>query len=155
EAVGPEGYNIFTYNTAAKVAGVRSKHNNFKTVNLGIGLEMIAVKAVADEIMKRTYDWFHGKITDTEFDNYLNAAMGQNYPNPADKFTVINFGTETTDDFILNIVDLTGKMVMSKNIAKGTSSESINTEALPQGIYQYYLTDGSKVTTAKKLVVIH
>lgn len=155
EAVGPEGYNIFTYNTAAKVAAVRSKHVNFKTVNIGIGLEMIAVKAVADEIMKRTYDWFHGKISDTEFDNYLNAAMGQNYPNPADKFTVINFGTETTGDFILNIVDLTGKMVMSKNIAKGTSSESINTEALPQGIYQYYLTDGSKVTTAKKLVVIH
>jgi len=156
EAIAPEGYNIFTYNTAAKIAGVRSHHANFKTVNLGIGLEMVASKAVSDEIMKRTYQWFHGIITGTEFDNYLqNLGMDQNYPNPADQYTVINLGKASDKELTLQVVDLTGRTVMVKQVAKGSTQETLSTQDLGQGIYQYFLSDGSKVSTAKKLVVIH
>jgi hypothetical protein len=156
EATGPEGHNIFTYNTVAKFAGVRSQHTNFKTVNLGIGLEMVASKAVSNEIMKRTYEWFHGIITGTEFDNYLQSiGMDQNYPNPADQYTIINLGQASERNLTLNVVDITGKSVLMKTISKGSTQETLNTQDLSQGIYQYFLSDGSKISTAKKLVVIH
>ena len=156
EAIAPEGHNIFTYNTASKFAGVRAQHSNFKTVNLGIGLEMVNLKTVSDEIMKRTYQWFHGIITGTEFDSYLQAlGMDQNYPNPADQYTVINLGQAADKNLTLNVVDLTGRTVMIKQVAKGSTQEILNTQDLTQGIYQYFLSDGNSISTSKKLVVIH
>ena len=44
---------------------------------------------------------------------------------------------------------------MVKQVAKGSTQETLSTQDLGQGIYQYFLSDGSKVSTAKKLVVIH
>jgi len=154
--IAPEGHSIFTYNTAAKIAGVRSQHPTFKTVNLGIGLEMIAQPGLAQEIAKRTHDWFHGKITGTEFDNYIqNLAMSQNYPNPADQFTTISLGKIAENSLTLTVIDLNGRTVLKQDINKGTESETINTSSLTSGIYQYFLTDGKTFNAAKKLVVMH
>ncbi len=154
--IAPEGHTIFTYNTAAKVAGVRSQHPNFKTVNLGIGLEMIGLPGLAQEIAKRTHDWFHGKITGTEFDNYIQSlVMSQNYPNPADQYTTISLGKIAENNLTLSVVDINGKIVLTQEISKGTKSETINTSSLSNGIYQYFLTDGKSYNIAKKLVVMH
>lgn len=156
DPIAPEGHAIFTYNTAAKVAGVRSEHANFKTLNLGVGLEMLALPGLGEDIMKKTHDWFHGKITGTEFDNYIqNLGMGQNFPNPSDKFTTITLGQSADNDLNLRVVDLTGKTVLTQQIAKGATSEVINTSDLTNGIYQYFLTDGKSFNSARKLVVIH
>lgn len=155
-ATGPEGYNIFSYGATTKYAGVRSHHDNFKTVNLGIGLEMIALKTVSDEIMKRTYEYFHGIITGTQFDNYLSAlGMGQNYPNPADQYTVVEIGKAADKNLSIKVTDLNGRTVLTQEVAQGSTQEILNTQNLSQGIYQYFLSDGSNMTAAKKLVVIH
>lgn len=154
--LAPDGYTIFTYNTAAKVAGVRAHHPTFKTVDIGIGLEMVALPGLAQEITKRTHDWFHGIITGTEFDNYIqNLAMSQNYPNPADQYTTISLGNVAQNNLTLTVVDLNGRTVLKQEIAKGAKSEKVITSYLTDGIYQYFLTDGKTFNSAKKLVVMH
>jgi hypothetical protein len=53
---------ILTYNTAAKIAGVRSfdSNKNSKVVYLGVGVEMLN-EAARNQLLKMTYDYFYGE----------------------------------------------------------------------------------------------
>jgi hypothetical protein len=77
------------------------------------------------------------------------------YPNPAVENTTIPFDINTKDDVVLNIYEISGKVVkllMKKHLQQGSYSVTIATSDLAQGIYFYTLKVGNKIYS-KKLIV--
>ena len=152
--VNGTGVAIYKYNTSAtKVAGVRNTNSTWKTVYLGAGVEMLSTAAAKNEIIKRAHDWFYGFTSTEEFDKAM-LAMGQNFPNPATGITTIPLAN-IESDMLLEVVDLTGRVMLSQEVAKGAASSEINTMKLETGLYMYRLVNGSTVSNALPMQVIH
>ncbi len=74
------------------------------------------------------------------------------FPNPASDMVTVSFDLNNAASAIINIVDMTGKVVASQVASNGTSSVSINTAALSAGVYSINFTANNSTVT-KKLVV--
>ncbi|MBK7037688.1 MAG: Omp28-related outer membrane protein [Bacteroidetes bacterium] len=153
EAMGIDATDIFTYNAGTKVGGVRSETSDYKTVYLGVGLEMIEDEAVRNAIMNATYLYFKGELNGIAFDNVIQNLLGSAYPNPAMDATTISF-TNLDKDYTMNITDISGRIVMQVPISGGTTTYPLNVSELNSGMYFYYLTDGQLKTQTEKLNII-
>lgn len=111
--------------------------------------------------------WFYTNSTPmihAMFDVGINVAeqeatglqLGQNFPNPTNGTTTINYGLlENASQVNIEIVDVTGKLVMSINEGSkpaGNYNVTFNTNQLTEGVYMYTLTDGANRLT-KRMVV--
>lgn len=89
----------------------------------------------------------------TELDN--TAKLFQNYPNPTNGNTTIKYSLENDANIAFEMIDVTGKKVMSVNKGNqnsGTYTMEINTANLNSGIYFYsILVNGNKIT--KKMTI--
>ena len=151
--MGIDATDIFTYNAGTKVGGVRSETSDYKTVYLGVGLEMIEDEAVRNAIMNATYLYFKGELNGIAFDNVIQNLLGSAYPNPAMDATTISF-TNLDKDYTMNITDISGRIVMQVPISGGTTTYPLNVSELNSGMYFYYLTDGQLKTQTEKLNII-
>ena len=82
--------------------------------------------------------------------------MGFNiYPNPADRSFTSVFSSENDESGSLQIIDITGKVLLTKQIAlqKGTHTEVMRTESLAPGIYFVTFMAGVKSETQKLIIV--
>ncbi len=149
------GAVIAYYGTGtAKKGGVRSTNGTYKTVYLGIGLEMVGSTAAKNEIIKKSYDWFDNLLSTEEFDaQMLSLSLGQNYPNPGADVVSIPV-TNLKEDATLQLTDVTGRMVMEQKVSKFSENITLNTKNLDAGIYTYRLVSDSKITDAKVMQVI-
>lgn len=81
--------------------------------------------------------------------------LTQNYPNPFNNKSTITYTTNKIADINFQVVDLTGRVILSQNYTKmapGLHSIILNASSLSPGIYFYTLSSsGSSVT--KKMVV--
>lgn len=72
------------------------------------------------------------------------------YPNPASNQFTIDFNLTTSSDVVVNLTDITGKVVYSNNLGNkpaGKNSVVVNTEDLNNGIYMYTVNaNGKKIT---------
>jgi PKD repeat protein len=81
--------------------------------------------------------------------NVINAAIEENvgmevslFPNPTNgQFNVVigNLGTDAT---IINIIDITGKTVLVKNIATGVNQITLDATTFASGIYSVKISNG-------------
>ncbi|NLJ08439.1 MAG: Omp28-related outer membrane protein [Sphingobacteriales bacterium] len=126
-----DGQAIFYYNnTPSKVAAVRSRVTGFKTVYLGVSLEMISSKTMRNEIMKLTHDWFYGLLSDIEFDEKFSS-LSDVYPNPAaDKIRLKLQAFESSD---ILIVSMDGRTI--KKLRNINHNQEIDVSDLPDGQY--------------------
>lgn len=148
------GVAIYKYNTSTtKVAGVRNTNGTWKTVYIAPGVEMLSTAAAKNEVIKRAHDWFYGYLSTEEFDKAM-LGMGQNFPNPATGITTIPL-SNIENAMQLEVVDLTGRVVLNQEIAKGAESVQINTLNLENGLYMYRIVNGSSVSNALPMQVIH
>jgi hypothetical protein len=150
------GTTIFYYNTAkTKKGAVRATNGTWKTVYLAASLEMISIAETRNQIMKISHDWFGGSAW-TGIDPTPTAktvSLGQNFPNPTSGFTSILLNGNTTN-MTLRVIDLTGRTLLSQEIAGGQTSVQVNTSSFDNGIYFYQLIDGGKVLDTKRMQVI-
>ena len=146
-------FNIFSYNAGTKYGGVRSETETYKTVYLGIGLEMIEDINVRNAVMDATYLYFKGNIDGIAFDNIVKGLLGGAQPNPAVNATTITLGN-LDKNYVIYVTDITGKIVLEDNIQAGADSYHLNTSGLNSGMYFYYLTDGQQRTQTEKLNVV-
>ncbi len=153
EANGVDAFNIFSYNEGSKIGGVRSETSDYKTVYLGIGIEMIADEAVRNAVMDATYIYFRGLIEGIEYDNIIKGLLGSAYPNPAVNSTHIPM-SNINRDYTITVSDITGKVVMQDVVKAGTTDYTLNTTELNSGMYFYFLSDGSSNTQTEKLNII-
>lgn len=89
-------------------------------------------------------------ITEFEVENNISV-----YPNPASSFIKINPG-DLNPGTVLNVqlIDITGKIVFSKDTFTGYDEISINTQDYPNGLYFVNLMFDDKRVT-KKLMLMH
>ena len=75
------------------------------------------------------------------------------YPNPFKNSIQIDVNGATTSDFQLSLVDASGKMVWIKNVSQHTPNfhTTVNTSALPIGVYFLNLMQNKKKNTTKLL----
>lgn len=135
---------IFYYdNNTAKIGGIRVNNGIYKVVYLGVGIEMLADTNVSSQIVKLSHDWFYsGDVGTEELDNGLgNLWLGQNYPNPADEYTIIPVISREQESKI-ELIDVLGRVVISKSIKPGANRVNINTSQLNEGIYFYRIVGG-------------
>jgi hypothetical protein len=151
-----EAQVILTYNNDGGGGAIRTETDTYKVIYFGIGLEHVGDLEVRNELMKTSHDWFYGIVGTNDLDNFIsNVALDQNSPNPADRSTEIAIDGSLEGDAMISIVDLTGKVVFSQEIAAGDKMISLNTSNLSEGVYFYYLTNSEGQTVAKKMTVSH
>ena len=150
------GTPIFYYgnNFPSKISAVRAEDGTYKTVYLGMSLEMISNANVRKEILKISHDWFHGIINSVQMEAMFKQLMGQNYPNPGNDFTNIPF-KNISKAMNFQIVDLSGRIIFEKELKAGTQDLKVNTSSFENGMYMYRLLDGSELFDSKPLQVIH
>jgi len=154
-ANGPEATTIMYYNgTASKTGGVRTEKDGYKVIYLGTGIEMFTNDEVAQLVVKLAHDYFWDGLSGLEFDALLaSALLGQNMPNPTSGFTAIplydwnSMGT-------LRISDLQGRSVLELPVQPGQVRVDADLANLPNGLYLYSLSDGTRQTTARKLTIL-
>ncbi|TND08785.1 MAG: putative aminopeptidase [Bacteroidetes bacterium] len=87
-----------------------------------------------------------------------NVSVKQNFPNPANGITEIDFSLiNAVDNVTLNIYEVSGKLVSSvsqNNVGAGTHAIKFNASEMPAGMYYYTLTAGGN-SVSKKMVVTH
>jgi hypothetical protein len=144
---------IFKYGTSARIGGIRAQTADYKLVYIAAGMEMLD-SANSGEILKRAHDWFYGLVTPDAL-NELNvtlAGMGQNYPNPSNGFTSIQL--ENIDQNMnFELIDITGKIVFTKQVAKGANRIDLSTTNFAAGKYAYRLS-GAKGNSITKSMMI-
>ena len=73
------------------------------------------------------------------------------YPNPAANSVTLEWPGEFKFER-LEVVDLVGKVIVSKNISSAYAKYVVNTSDLKDGIYFIRLVDGEK-STSKKIII--
>lgn len=83
--------------------------------------------------------------------------LGQNYPNPVNYTTQIDFSISKPAQTQLNVYDLTGKLIntlVNQNLGTGKYTVTFDATLLPAGTYIYQLRTGEK-TVVKQMTVTH
>jgi hypothetical protein len=83
-------------------------------------------------------------------------ALMQNFPNPFNPSTTINFDLPKSADVRLSVFDLTGReisLVINQKLEAGTHSVQWNASQLASGIYFYKIRAGEFSQTKKMLLV--
>jgi hypothetical protein len=81
--------------------------------------------------------------------------LGQNFPNPFNKQTTIQFALPQAEKVNLALFDINGRLVkvlLNGSKDAGRHSVNLNTGSLPAGIY-YYTIKAGKFTDTKKLTI--
>jgi len=154
-ATAGTGTAIFNYNTGSVVAGIRNENasSNFKTVYLGVGLEMLKDSKVADAIMATARTWFTDEVDGVAFDAAMQQAiLGQNYPNPCQSTTQIAVNNAPAGSYI-EVLSVDGKLLMAQSI--NSTVVTINTENLNAGQYLYrIITPGQIAGQVRSMEVV-
>jgi hypothetical protein len=77
------------------------------------------------------------------------------YPNPANAEVMIDFVLQNNEEVQLNIVDITGKVIVTENMgtkATGIHSEKLNCSYLSNGLYFINLKTATQNRTAKLII---
>ena len=156
KAVGT-GINIFYYNATGvqRFSGVRATNGTWKTVYLGSGLEMLSNAETRNQIIKISHDWFGGyPWTGIKPAGRSNQPwLGQNYPNPANDHTTIVLNN-ITKEMTLEVIDVTGRVVLKEKVGAGSSTIVINTSGLNSGMYFYRIISDGRVLDTKTMQVV-
>jgi hypothetical protein len=93
---------------------------------------------------------FNNSISVEELNN--NITVGQNFPNPFNGTTTVNYELTSTESVMVEITDITGKVIAVMNEGVRTAGShvlTINSNNLAAGTYYYTLsTSKGKVTKA-------
>lgn len=84
-------------------------------------------------------------------------SVSQNYPNPANAYTMFNFVTPSNNEVELTITNMVGQQVDAINFGTQTAGDHtvrINTSKFQNGIYFYTVKCGDQEVT-KKMIVSH
>lgn len=96
-----------------------------------------------------TYNQTTG-ISEQEF----NALFINVYPNPASDLVLIQVGDFVKYDFIVELFDVTGKLVMSTNLNKGNTMAYFDTQTLYDGTYLVKLSN-ENISKTMELIIKH
>ncbi len=94
------------------------------------------------------------------YDAHLNAPeednillLGDNYPDPANDYTIIPYNLGEYETGTINIIDQLGRVVQSYNVNNFERELNVNTVKLEPGIYSYTIHTNDGFTLTKKFAI--
>ena len=93
-------------------------------------------------------------ISDLQSSNY--SELGHNYPNPAAHSTTFPYSIRKTGEVTFRIFDLAGKEIENFNTgvkSRGDYKFELNTDKLPNGIYNVQMTTNSGISVQKMIII--
>ena len=162
-AIVPEEL-IFKY--IPGMAGAGLKYENTATgarvVYLGFGIEKISgpKTTTAADFLEKVLTWLAGTTSvDNETKQHVlpkDYWLSQNFPNPFNPNTTIQYSIPRADFVVLKVYNLIGKKIatlVQKTQSAGTYRVTFNGELCPSGVYFYQLQAGTFRAT-KKFVLL-
>ncbi|MBS1515145.1 MAG: T9SS type A sorting domain-containing protein [Bacteroidetes bacterium] len=87
----------------------------------------------------------------------LGFSLSQNFPNPFNPSTIINYQLTINSFVTLNVYDINGKLIkelVNEKQSAGSHEVNFSGEGLPSGVYYYSLTaDGVTIDTKKAILL--
>ncbi len=94
------------------------------------------------------------------YDAHLNAPeednillLGDNYPDPANDYTIIPYNLGEYETGTINIIDQLGRVVQSYNVNNFEKELNVNTVKLEPGIYSYTIRTNDGFALTKKFAI--
>lgn len=143
------GIPIMYYNNlASKIAALRYNNATYKTVYVGVGLEMLSNTVTQNNIIKQSYDWFNGMISSIEPDDFQSVVNV--CPNPATDRIRITFETKDATDVKVEFSDILGNILIHEKI-KNTDrfSRDLDVRHFAPGVYFVRLSHENATKTYK------
>ena len=156
EPIGNDATTIFLLdNKEDRIGGIRVDNGKYRLVYTTVSVEQMSGANPRLAFMKACHDWFYEVVNVGIFDKQMQDIFsGQNYPNPADEQTHISF-VHTQEPMVFTLMDISGKVIQTQNIAIGQQSLMLNTKNLPNGTYIYQINNNKGAFDTNKLVIIH
>jgi hypothetical protein len=73
-------------------------------------------------------------------------------PNPSADLIAVQLGDLVKEDFTVNLLDITGKVLQTKQINKGSTAAYFDTQAMYGGTYMVRISNGQAQTTRKVVI---
>ena len=70
------------------------------------------------------------------------------YPNPTNDLITVDFGADIPSDGVVNVIDLTGKVIFSQSISQ-QKTIAFNLSSFAKGIYQIQISSSAFAVTKK------
>ncbi len=164
DAINPVGgaISILTYNDE-QTGAINFNGDTFKTVYLGVGLEMLGSSEAKNAFMEAVHTFFYEGVEDDPTEDpvpdnptavHIIDGLGtiQLLPNPASDFVNLTL-TELDEDLTISFFDLNGKLMLTKNIDRGTNELNISVQSWTPGNYFYQLNNNKTSIASGKLIV--
>ncbi|MCX6256769.1 MAG: Omp28-related outer membrane protein [Bacteroidia bacterium] len=137
---------IFNYNSnASLISGIRFDNQIYKVVYIAVDMEMLSDFAAKNNILKTTYQWFHGLVNIPEEQD----ASISLYPNPGNGKFFIS-GSKISSFKSVDVFSITGDLVMSRKIDNSFISEPIiDLGQYADGLYFVKVSGDNQVSTFK------
>jgi hypothetical protein len=93
---------------------------------------------------------------ETETNNHFTFDLGQNFPNPFNPSTKLNYDVPELSFVSINIYDVLGKEIttlVNKEQPQGYYEIEWNAASLPSGVYFYQLRSGDFMATKKMILL--
>lgn len=143
---------VFYYRSNNHAAVVKTVTDNFKTIYFACGLEMVGQPMITNQIMKLTYQWFNGLLSEEEYNEAMSGIFaGEAFPNPTHGLSRIP--VQLTKEGVLNLYNSSGQQIRSVTVAKDQRELVLDVSGLEADVYYYRITSGDEVTQTEKLIV--
>ncbi|HEY3252254.1 MAG TPA: T9SS type A sorting domain-containing protein [Ignavibacteria bacterium] len=112
-------------------------------------------QGLGDVYLVKLTESFTGNIGNNSIPKSM--ALHQNFPNPFNPYTLINYELSNKSDVKLAIYDITGKTIsipVDGNQNTGTYQVKFSGNNLPSGIYFYTLFVNGNIIDSKKMILI-
>jgi len=113
------------------------------SVSVSVGSESLT--SYIENVLKR-----EAPLTGVSADKSVYAKV---FPNPASGFLIVETGLTSDNDVTFRLVDLQGRIVLSKDLKQ--TNDRINIENLTRGNYIYDLTQGRETLLKGQITIIH
>jgi outer membrane protein Omp28/type IX secretion system substrate protein len=160
-----ESHMIMQFDGTDNYGLILRERNNYKTAYITFGLEQISSEATQDLVVEKILDWFATPVVGVDENNETNLKpkqynLEQNFPNPFNPSTIINFQLPKSGNVKIVVYDILGNEVaelLNENKNAGYhsvefSSLSANRE-VTSGVYFYSISAGSFYQVKKMLLI--
>jgi len=129
-----------------------------KLVNMGVPFETIYPDSVRTKMMTMILDFFAqtDRITPSAVEIPGEFNLAQNYPNPCNASTIIQFNLPNQQKASLSVFDLSGRLVaepVDGYLAAGWHAIALDVSQLASGIYLYQLTT-PQISQTRKMEIL-
>ncbi len=128
-----------------------------KLIYLSFPIETIANDSVFNSLISKSIDFFDNPVSvESESNIPKKFSLSQNFPNPFNPTTIINYSLPSNEFVNLKVYDILGNelvTLVNESQKAGKHKVNFNAENLPSGVYIYRLKSGSYIDSKKMILV--